>query len=126
MTRASDPMAFLPLTPAVFHILLAVMDRERHGYAIIKEIERRTEGKVVLSTGTLYAAIKRLREDGLIEETEGRDPELDDERRRYFRVTASGQEVVRAETMRLRELVGIAEQQQLRARPAGDGRRGSS
>lgn len=105
---------FLPLSPPVFHILLALADRERHGYAIIKEIERRTSGSIVLSTGTLYAAIKRLSSDGLIESAEGRaDPELDDARRRYYQLTSLGKRVVRAETERLAELVTMSRHKQV-------------
>jgi len=109
-----DPDTFLPLSPPVFHILLALADRERHGYAIIKEIERRTSESIVLSTGTLYAAIKRLSADGLIESAEGRaDPELDDARRRYYQLTSLGKLVVRAETERLAELVAMSRDKQL-------------
>lgn len=109
-----DPDTFLPLSPPVFHILLALADRERHGYAIIKEIERRTSESIVLSTGTLYAAIKRLSADGLIESAEGRaDPELDDARRRYYQLTSLGKLVVRGETERLAELVTMSRDKQL-------------
>jgi DNA-binding PadR family transcriptional regulator len=98
----------------VFHILLAVADRERHGYAIIKEVEERTNGKVVLSTGTMYQAIKRLLDDELIEETDaapGRGS--DDERRRYYRLTAFGRKVAQAEVHRMAQLVDIADQKKL-------------
>ena len=79
---------FLPLTPAMFHILLALADRERHGYHIMQEVEERTEGKVRLGPGTLYGSIKRMLAAGWIEETEERpDRDLDDERRRYYRLT---------------------------------------
>ena len=104
----------VPLTPPVFHILLAVADSERHGYAIIKEVEARTGGKVVLSTGTLYQAIKRLLDDGLIEETSaapGRGS--DDGRRRYYRLTPFGREVAQAEVHRMAQLVDIAHQKKL-------------
>jgi DNA-binding PadR family transcriptional regulator len=112
----SDPNTFLPLSPPVFHILLSLADRERHGYAIIKEIERRTTDSILLSTGTLYAAIKRLSADGLIENAKGRaDPELDDARRRYYQLTALGKLVVRAETERLAELVTMSRDKQLSA-----------
>jgi DNA-binding PadR family transcriptional regulator len=112
---SSEPDSFLPLSPPVFHILLALADRERHGYAIIKEIERRTAESIVLSTGTLYAAIKRLLGDGLIESAEGRgaDPELDDARRRYYQLTVMGKLVVRAETGRLAELLAMSHDKQL-------------
>ena len=78
----------LPLPPAVFHILVAVADRERHGYAIMQDVIARTDGKLRLSPGTLYGSIKRMLQDGLIEELEERpDPEHDDTRRRYYRIT---------------------------------------
>jgi len=89
-----DPLVFLPLTPAVFQILLALADRERHGYGIMQEIENRTEGKVQLGPGTLYGSIKRMIKDRLIVESAERpDPELDDERRRYYRLTDFGRKV---------------------------------
>ena len=110
----ADHTEHLPLSPPVFHILLALADRERHGYAIIKEIEDRTGGAVVPSTGTLYAAVKRMLRDGLVERAEGRiDPELDDARRRYYRLTPLGKQVVRAETERLATLVGMSREKQL-------------
>ncbi|MGH9370850.1 MAG: PadR family transcriptional regulator [Vicinamibacterales bacterium] len=97
-----DPSSFLPLTSAMFQILVALADGEKHGYAIIKEVERRTEGTVVLRTGTLYTALKRFVDDGLVEETAERpDPALDDERRRYYRLTDNGRRVALAETDRL-------------------------
>jgi DNA-binding PadR family transcriptional regulator len=96
----------LPLTPAVFHILLALADRERHGYSIMQDVECRTGGKVRLVPGTLYGSIKRMLADGLIEETDERpDAELDDERRRYYRLTAFGRRVAAAEAERLQSLV---------------------
>jgi len=95
-----------PLTPAVFHILLALADQARHGYAIIQDVAERTSGQLKLSPGTLYGSIKRLLEEGLIEETEERpDPELDDERRRYYRLTKHGRAAARAEAARLETLV---------------------
>jgi DNA-binding PadR family transcriptional regulator len=107
--NVDDPESITPLTAPVFHILLALADRERHGYAIIKEVEVLTEGKVRLSTGTLYAAIRRLLDGGLIEETEERPhPALDDERRRYYRLTPFGEEVARAEVSRMVHLTGVA------------------
>jgi DNA-binding PadR family transcriptional regulator len=107
--NAKDPESNTPLTAPVFHILLALADRERHGYAIIKEVENLTDGKVRLSTGTLYAAIRRLLDQDLIEETEERPhPALDDERRRYYRLTPFGEEVARAEVSRMQHLTGVA------------------
>lgn len=121
-----DVSSFLPISPTVFHILLALTDRERHGYAIIKEIERRTGGAVVPSTGTLYAAIKRLLADGLIERTEGRaDPELDDARRLYYGLTPRGKRVVSAETERLAGLVEMSRAKQLSPEFSGRGKRGA-
>ena len=99
----------LPLTPAVFHILIALADGETHGYAIMQEVARRRGGSVRLGPGTLYGAIGRLLEDGLIEESEERpDPEMDDTRRRYYRLTHFGGRVLAAETERLAGLVRAA------------------
>ena len=101
-----DPEGHLPLSPAVFHILLALADEERHGYGIMQEVKRRTDGKVRLGAGTLYGAIKRLLEKGIIAETDERpDPELNEERRRYYRLTDFGQRVLRVEVSRLNQLV---------------------
>ena len=102
----NDPEGHLPLSPAVFHILLALADEERHGYGIMQEVKRRTDGKVRLGAGTLYGAIKRLLEKGIIAETDERpDPELNEERRRYYRLTGFGQRVLRVEVSRLNQLV---------------------
>jgi DNA-binding PadR family transcriptional regulator len=104
-----DPEDFLPLTPAVFHVLLAISDGERHGYAIMQEIAESTGGRMKLGPGTLYGTIKRLLEAQLIEESDERpDPKLDDERRRYYRLTGLGQRVVKAEAQRHAEMVEIA------------------
>lgn len=101
-----DPEGHLPLSSAVFHILLALADEERHGYGIMQEVKHRTGGKVRLGAGTLYGAIKRLLEKGIIAETDERpDPELSDERRRYYRLTDVGQRVLRGEVSRLNQLV---------------------
>ena len=100
---------FLPLPPATFHILMAVADEDRHGYAIIQEVAVRTNGQIKLSAGTLYRSIQRMLEQGLISETADRPaPELDDERRRYYRITPLGSAVARAETTRLSKLVRLA------------------
>ena len=108
----------LPLSPAVFHILLALADEERHGYGIMQEVERRTDGQVQLGPGTLYGAIKRLLKNGLIEEIDERpDPELNDERRRYYRLTDFGVGVLSAEAARLDELVRQARAKQLLPSP---------
>src|SRR6185436_17693445 len=100
------PEDWLPLTPAMFHILLALADKERHGYEIMQEVQERTAGSVRLGPGTLYGSIKRMLGDGLIEESDDRpDPELDDERRRYYRLSDFGYRVARAESQRLANLV---------------------
>lgn len=109
-----DPQSLLPLSTAVFHILLALTDQERHGYDIMQEIVYRTNGQVNLGPGTLYGAIKRLRNAKVIEEIDERvDPSLNDERRRYYRLTGFGQRVVEAETERLAQLVEQARTKQL-------------
>ncbi len=117
------PDSFTPLTPPVFHILLAIADGARHGYAVIKEVEQRSHGKVMLSTGTLYAAIKRLLGDGLIEETDtGKGVVNVDARRRYYSLTPLGRKVARAEVRRMVELVHVAGEKRLVANlalPAG-------
>jgi DNA-binding PadR family transcriptional regulator len=108
------PEAMLPLTPAVFHILLALADGERHGYSIMQEIAVQTEGALHIGPTTLYRSIKRMLEDGLIIEVDERpDPELDDERRRYYRLTSSGQQVAIAETRRLARAVAVAKTKSL-------------
>ena len=99
---STDPTLHLPLTPAMLDVLIALADRERHGYAILKEIKRRTDGRVEMSAGTLYGIIRRLYTDGIIEESDERpDPDLDDERRRYYRLTDFGRRVVTAEAERM-------------------------
>ena len=99
----------LPLLPATFHILMAVSDEDRHGYAIIQEIAARTDGAIKMSAGTLYRSIQRMVEQGLIVEVEER-PALDedDERRRYYRITKFGIDVAKAEARRLTQLVKLA------------------
>jgi DNA-binding PadR family transcriptional regulator len=112
-----DPEELLPLSPAVFHVLLALADAERHGYGIIKEVEARTEGRVRLGPGTLYGSVKRMLEEGLIEESDERpDSELDDERRRYYRLTGFGRRVASAEAERLNGLVEAARAKRLLSR----------
>jgi DNA-binding PadR family transcriptional regulator len=104
-----DPERLLPLTPALLHVLLALAEGEKHGYAIIKAIARRTNGEVNLGAGTLYALLKRSLADGLVEESDERpDPALDDERRRYYRLSRFGREVAIAEVRRLENLVAQA------------------
>jgi DNA-binding PadR family transcriptional regulator len=110
MTTASQsPESFLPLTPAVLNILLALADGEKHGYAIMQEVETNTGGIVTMGPGTLYGSIKRMLAAGLIEDSEERpDPELDDQRRRYYRLTGLGGQVVEAESRRLAAMVALA------------------
>ena len=104
-----EPERFLPLTPAVFHVLLALSGGERHGYAIMQEVAESTEGQIKMGPGTLYGTIKRLLEAQLIEESDERpDPQLDDERRRYYRLTGVGELVVKAEAQRYADIVAIA------------------
>jgi DNA-binding PadR family transcriptional regulator len=105
-----DPYSLVPLTPAVFHIMLALAEREGHGYGIMLEVERLTGGQVRLGPGTLYRSIQRMLVDGLLAESEDRlDPAVDDERRRYYRLTAFGRQVARAEARRLAALVQAAQ-----------------
>ena len=109
---------FLPLTPMVLHILLALADGEKHGYAIIKEVRRRTDGDVELGASSLYTVLKRLLGDGLVVETDARpDPSLDDERRRYYRMTALGRDVMLAELRRLESILTQARAKRLVLRP---------
>jgi DNA-binding PadR family transcriptional regulator len=103
-----------PLTPAVFHILLALADGEKHGYAIMKDVEAQTSGQLKMGPGTLYGSIKRMLAGGLIAETDERpDMALDDERRRYYRLTTQGQAVVAAESRRLALAVKVAQQKKV-------------
>ncbi|MFL7839928.1 MAG: PadR family transcriptional regulator [Candidatus Promineifilaceae bacterium] len=100
---------YLPLTPSVFHILLALADGEKHGYAIMREVENSTAGRVSMGPGTLYGAIKRLLKSGLIAETAERpDPALDDARRRYYALSGLGRDVLAAESEHLARMVAIA------------------
>jgi DNA-binding PadR family transcriptional regulator len=102
----STPDSLLPLPTAVFHILIALADRDRHGYSIMQDVAARTEGKVQLSAGTLYSSIRRMLEQGLIKElTESPDPSSTDERRRYYRLTRFGKRVAGAEVERLNAML---------------------
>ena len=118
MTKAErNPEDRLPLPPAQLHILLALADGEKHGYAVMSEVEQMTEGEVSMGPGTLYGAIKRMLNADLIEESDNRpDPELDDERRRYYRVTGYGARVLTAELARLEQLVRAAEAKKVASR----------
>ena len=104
-----EAQALLPLQSATFHILLALADEDRHGYAIIQDVAARTGGAIRLSAGTLYRSIQRMVEQGLIAETDDRPvPEEDDERRRYYRITPLGTTAAKAEVLRLANLVKLA------------------
>lgn len=104
-----DPDALLPLPTAVFHILVALADRDRHGYSIMQDVAARTGGKVRLSAGTLYSSIHRMLEQGLVEELrESPDPECLDERRRYYRLTRWGRKAAMAEAERLTSMLNQA------------------
>jgi DNA-binding PadR family transcriptional regulator len=101
-----EPQSFLPLPTATLHILVALTSGEKHGYAIMGEVEALSDGAVRMGPGTLYGSIKRLLADGLIEESEERpDPELDDQRRRYYKLTGLGERVCTAELQRLQALI---------------------
>ncbi len=103
-----------PLTPAVLHILLALATEERHGYAIMKQVERESRGKVKMGPGTLYGSIGRMMMAGLIRESDKRpDPAMDDERRIYYAITAAGQKALEAELDRYREVVAVATEKRL-------------
>ena len=109
MGKKRSVESYLPLSPAVFHVLLSLADGEKHGYVISKEIARRTGNEVRLSAGTLYGIIKRLLEDELIEESEDRpDFSLDDQRRRYYRLTKLGHAVAAAEAERMERVLAMA------------------
>lgn len=106
--------AMLPLTPTVFEILLSLIDQQRHGYDIMGDVERRTEGRMVIRPGSLYRAIHRLLERGVVEEVGERPaPEVDDERRRYYRITPLGRGLAAAEAERMRRAVSAARAKKL-------------
>jgi DNA-binding PadR family transcriptional regulator len=109
MAKGKDPRSLLPLTPAVFQILLALSDQERHGYGIMQEVKHQTRGRLKPGPGTLYGCLNRMLEAGLVEESDERpDPELDDQRRKYYRVTDLGRRVSRLEAECLEEAVQAA------------------
>jgi len=109
MPKTCAPEELLPLTPAVFHILLALTDCEQHGYAIMNEVLKQTDGRFRMGPGTLYGSIKRMIAIRLIEEADERPaPDLDDERRRYYRLTPFGRKVAAAESRRLAKLLSVA------------------
>jgi DNA-binding PadR family transcriptional regulator len=106
VAKAGRPEQFLPLPSATLHILIALAAGEKHGYAIMRDVEDLSDGHMKMGPGTLYGSVKRMLKDGLIEETAERpDPELDDQRRRYYRLTALGSQVRTAELQRLEALV---------------------
>ena len=103
-----------PLTPAVFHILLALSSGERHGYGIMKQVEADSQGKVTMGPGTLYGSLKRMLDAGLVRESDKRvDPEMDDQRRIYYQITGTGAEALAAELQRYQRIVTIAQQRKL-------------
>ncbi|MBE1488330.1 PadR family transcriptional regulator [Plantactinospora soyae] len=109
-----------PLTPAVLHILLALSTQERHGYGIMKQVESDSRGKVRMGPGTLYGSIRRMTDAGLIRESEKKiDPNLDDERRVYYSITALGQQSLAAELQRYRQVVAVAHERSLIPRAMG-------
>ena len=113
----SLPLGQVPLTPVEFHILLSLTDGERHGYAILQDVAQRTGDQLRLRTGTLYTVIKRMLDGRWIEETDGGADTGGDDRRRYYRLTALGRQVLKAEARRLQALVAVA--QEKRVLPAG-------
>ena len=118
--KTKIPEGLLPLTPAVFNTLLALADGEKHGYAIMLEVEQNTQGEVKMGPGTLYGSIKRMLAAGLIEESDERpDPTLDDERRRYYRMSGLGQRALVAEADRLSRQVSIAQLKHVLIMPEG-------
>ncbi len=107
--RMTTPNPNLPLTPAVFHILLALSGGERHGYGIMKQVEADSQGKVNMGAGTLYGSLKRMLDAGLVKESTKRiDPEMDDERRIYYRIAGAGKKALAAELERYRHLIKLA------------------
>ena len=114
-THDAEIERFLPLTPAIHHILLALVDEDRHGYAVMLEVSRLTGGATRMGPGTLYGTLKRLLSSGLVEDAETRrDPELDDERRRYYRITPLGRRVLQAESSRISLLLSAAKAKKVR------------
>ena len=114
---AVNPRSFLPLTPLAFQVLLALADSERHGYGIIREVDERTDGLIRLRTGTLYTLLQRLLDEDLIETSNARpDPDEDDDRRKYYKLSALGRDVLAAEARRLESLLGEARRKQVISR----------
>jgi len=120
MTQSlKSPHDYLPLTPAVFQILLALAEDEKHGYAIMQDVEDYSGGRLKMGPGTLYGSLKRMLAAGLVEESEERpDPQMDDQRRRYYRLTGLGRRVLAAEARRLANLLNLARARQVLEGPA--------
>jgi DNA-binding PadR family transcriptional regulator len=120
MTRRKDPDDLLPLTPSVFHILVVLSEGERHGYGIMRQVAEDTAGSLQLGPGTLYGCLQRMLAAGLVAESDWRpDPKLDDERRRYYRISEFGDRVVRAEAKRLATAVTAARARRLLPKGSG-------
>jgi DNA-binding PadR family transcriptional regulator len=118
MKDTRNPNVHLPLTPAMFYVLLAVADGDKHGYAIMKDVARLTDSGVTLSAGTLYGIIRRLVSDGMVvEKSERPAPELDDERRRYYHLTEFGRSVAQAEAERLDDVLALARSKRFMVKP---------
>jgi DNA-binding PadR family transcriptional regulator len=116
--KTKDPRSFLPLTPRVFHVLLSLAAAPLHGYGVILEVQKQTDGVIVLRTGTLYVLLRRLLDQKLITESEERAaPEVDDERRRYYALTDLGRDVMQAESKRLEVVLTNARRSRLLGRP---------
>ena len=126
MSNAPNPEDLLPLTPPVFHILVALSGEERHGYGIMQDVAGQTNDALQLGPGTLYGCLKRMLAAGMVEESDVRpDPALDDERRRYYRMTPLGRRVVRLEARRLAGAVSAARSRRLFDRPKAEVTRGN-
>jgi len=110
---ARDPQELIPLTPLTFHMLLSLAEGDKHGYGLMKEIRERTGGQLDPATGTVYLALQRLMDDGVVEDSDAGTGDAADARRRMFRLTAFGRDVVAAESERLAELLGLARQRGL-------------
>lgn len=119
MTKQADPGELLPLSPPVYHVLLALGDDTLHGYGIMQALEDKTDGQDSLLPGTLYATLSRMVEAGLVQEPD-EPPDSSDARRRYYRLTPFGRAVARAESERLRRLLSVARQEALTAESGGN------
>ena len=116
--KTRDPRSFLPLTPRVFHVLLALAEKPLHGYGVILEVQQQTAGVIVLRTGTLYVLLRRLLDQKLITESDERAaPDVDDERRRYYALSELGRQVIQAESKRLELVLNTARRARVLGRP---------